>query len=278
MFSKPLFDWVIVATDMDDTLVYENVRIVHRNRSVITAALLSMDASIQPNATHAMTQALLHLLDHLPYVLVEFKPALGYIFGDLIQPYSHWAYADLDTIIGLADAVITPNVLSDYDIYTISMGDSYRMYMRGQLTIHKNSAAVNNVWRGCGYLSHIGSGLAEYTRTNKWAFQSAEGCYSRVVVDSDLKVLVAPALSSEAFRGSDHQKEALLVGSRLVRCYEHPLDLSDVAGLERFMRGESHRSERSSRTLSRTHTPLFEARYHCEYWIAPEFEVPESTY
>jgi len=39
-------------------------------------------------------------LQTYPYSLVEFKPALGHIFADYLQAYSHWGYSDMDILFG----------------------------------------------------------------------------------------------------------------------------------------------------------------------------------
>jgi hypothetical protein len=254
LFSNAIFDWIIIATDIEDIIIYDNVKIIYRSREDIAKLLEGLDNTVPAQLAGNMTKVLLHLLNAYPYALVEFKPALGYLFDDLIRGYSHWAYADLDTIIGLAEAVITPNILSTYDLYTVSMGDQYRMYLRGQLTLHKNNAIVNNLWRKCKYLSSLGERLVEYAKQGKWSFQSAEGCYSRVAVDDkDLRVLVAPSLASEAFHGPLNEKEVLLLGKRVVRCYGHPLDGTDIDALRLFSEGTSHRRR------DRSHLSLVQA-------------------
>ena len=141
--------------------------------------------------------------------------------------------------MGRASAFITKDLIDLYDIYTSSFGDTNRMYMRGQLTIIRNSIRVNDLWRKCQYfptLTHrIESFLATYpkhahTRSKGWRLYSAEGCISRVFVDEPgVSIVVDPTQISDAFRAHNSERESFLLGSALLRCYEEPIDLVEVA-------------------------------------------------
>lgn len=96
----------------------------------------------------------MHIMKY-PYVLVEFKPALGHIFADFLHTYTHWGYSDLDILFGDLERWITPDELNDFDIVTYGFGDQDRIYLRGQFTFHKNEEAVNQLWRSCHYLSDM---------------------------------------------------------------------------------------------------------------------------
>ena len=148
---------------------------------------------------------------------------------EYVKGYSHWAYADLDTILGRVHLLTPKQILRDYDIVTIAFGDNYRLYMRGQLTIHRNNEYVNNLWRSCPHLSKFGSRLIRSYRPGQipaiqqWQFQSAEGCYSRVIADnSNVSVYVAVGQVSDAFGAPLMEKESLSLGWALMRCYLHP--------------------------------------------------------
>ena len=79
--------------------------------------------------------------------MVELKPALGFIFADYIAGYSHWAYADLDLLVGhLSDQVSA----------------DYRLYLRGQLTIMKNNPLTIHLWKDCPHLSTIGRRMEQF--------------------------------------------------------------------------------------------------------------------
>jgi hypothetical protein len=127
------------------------------------------------------------------YALVEFKPALGHIFAPYIEGYSHWGYSDLDMLFGDLGRWISPDEMKDFDIVTYGFGDQHRLYMRGQLTFHKNTPKINQLWRKCDYLSDIDVRLAGVlSRKQKYHFESAEGCYSAAVLDrKDIRVKYA---------------------------------------------------------------------------------------
>ena len=95
-----------------------------------------------------------HIIKY-PYVLVEFKPALGHIFAEFLKGYSHWGYSDLDILFGDLERWITPDELNDFDIVTYGFGDQDRIYLRGQFTFHKNEEKINQLWRSCHYLSDM---------------------------------------------------------------------------------------------------------------------------
>lgn len=121
-----------------------------------------------------------------PYALVEFKPALGYIFADHLEGYSHWAYADVDMLFGDLGRWIEPGELTDFDIVTYGFGDQERVYLRGQFTFHRNTPEISRLWTRCEYLSHLDERLAAVMDGDaKYHFESAEGCYSAAVLEVD---------------------------------------------------------------------------------------------
>ncbi|CAN0180068.1 unnamed protein product, partial [Hapterophycus canaliculatus] len=89
-----------------------------------------------------------------PCCVADFKPAYGWIFREHLKEYTHWAFGELDVLFGnMFNGWIGPQDLQESDIITFSRGDQHRAYMRGQLTIHKNTVAINRVWRRCSYLT-----------------------------------------------------------------------------------------------------------------------------
>lgn len=127
-----------------------------------------------------------------PYTLVEFKPALGYIFEEYLKDsYTHWGYSDIDIVFGDVPRWITSDELEHYDIVTFGYGDQDRVYLRGQFTFHKNIDAVNNIWRRCSYLSELDDRFKNGI-DKSFHFESAEGCYSYAVLQTkDMKVKYA---------------------------------------------------------------------------------------
>lgn len=145
-------------------------------------ALQSRDFLVQVLSTH---------LIHYPYVLVEFKPALGHIFASYLSGYTHWAYSDLDIAFGDLASWITTEELENFDLVTYGFGDADRIYLRGQFTMHRNDPSIiNQLWRDCDYLSKMDERFADIlTGVSKLHFESAEACYSvKVLKRKDLKV------------------------------------------------------------------------------------------
>lgn len=134
-----------------------------------------------------------HLLNY-PYVLVEFKPALGHIFASYISGYTHWAYSDLDIAFGDLSRWITKEELEKFDIVTYGFGDADRAYLRGQFTMHRNDPSkINQLWRDCDYLSKMDKRFADIlSGAAKIHIESAEACYSvQVLKRDDVKVKFA---------------------------------------------------------------------------------------
>jgi hypothetical protein len=134
-----------------------------------------------------------YLMAH-PYVLVEFKPALGHIFQSYLYGYTHWAYSDIDIVFGDLSGWITNDELTNFDIVTYGFGESDRVYLRGQFTIHRNDPhTINQLWRECDYLSKMDERFAEILAgVSKLNFESAEACYSvNVLKRKDIRVKFA---------------------------------------------------------------------------------------
>lgn len=54
-----------------------------------------------------------------PYYIVEFKPALGWLFREYLGGYTHWAYGDLDVLFGdMRRGWLEPEELKNFDIIT----------------------------------------------------------------------------------------------------------------------------------------------------------------
>lgn len=62
--------------------------------------------------------------------MVEFKPALGWIFRNYLEKYSHWAYGDLDVFFGdLTKGWLEPEEMREYDIVTYRCSCTDRHYV-----------------------------------------------------------------------------------------------------------------------------------------------------
>ena len=119
-----------------------NLQSTHAMMELFVSKLLNQvpatDWAIPPTQ---FVNFLAHHTNLLPYTLVEYKPALGHILSDYIpvETYSHWAYSDLDILWGdLGRHLTTASDWNDFDIITFTFGDQKRLYLRGQLTMHRN--------------------------------------------------------------------------------------------------------------------------------------------
>lgn len=150
--------------------------------------------------------------------------------------------------MGRVSSFLSEDFLHQYDVYTSSFGDSNRMYMRGQLTIFRNTYFINNLWRQCSHLSSIITRMSRFfkserkmdTKSKGWRFQSAEGCISKIVTDqSNLTIYVGSTQISDAFHAQLGEKESMIIGSSLMRCYKAPIDFSLIESSSIFT--ASHR-------------------------------------
>lgn len=142
----------------------------------------------------ALANILATFIRKYPYVMVEFKPALGHIFEEYLNGYTHWGYSDLDILFGDLGRWITTDELDEFDIVTYGFGDQERLYLRGQFTFHKNDPEkINQLWRRCEYLSKMHQRFADVSSgKSQIRFESAEGCYSAAVLEStDIKIKYA---------------------------------------------------------------------------------------
>ena len=179
--SASIFDFLIFVTEVPQRELPRNVKIIRIKKNDLYERIAKLDINeFDPRSYNSAINSVEELIEKYPYVLVEFKPCLGVIFSDYLEGYSHWALADLDLLIGNMHEIITPEILNKYDIYTSSFGDSNRMYLRGQLTIHKNEPNINYLWRDCDHLSNLSLRLKSFSLNHHWQFQSAEGCYSSI--------------------------------------------------------------------------------------------------
>lgn len=276
MGSSSLVDWYIFITEAPRRVVPSNVHLVRVTRQEMFQRLSRLDSSYgnTSEGRQNLQTYFQYIIDVHPYILVEMKPALGFLFSDYVASYSHWAYADLDLLVGRLHHQITPDLLYKYDIITLSFGDNNRLYMRGQFTLHKNTPSLSNLWRGCDYLSKIGPRLESFFVHKKgWDFHSAEGCYSKVVANTpNISILYLPVQLSDAFRAPLEAKETVVAGTALQRCYQHPVSdavLSASYSSDVSVENALHSVPAAGAPLERV-SPGAE---HCSYWIDPRDQV-----
>jgi len=276
--SSSLYDWYIFVTDADIKSTPPNVFMIKITDDDLASRLCKLDK----NCDDRDKGIILKLMRINSYMLVEFKACLGYLFSDYIESYSHWAYGDMDMLIGRIHEVIPVSILNQYDIYTSSFGDNFRLYMRGQLTIHRNDPYINNLWRSCLHLSNLRERLHSFVERNyeHWNFQSAEGCYSRVVADhkNNVSVLIGATQISEAFNAELREKESYFLGNALLRCYTQPANLNDVNRIEAFLdRGLGGTKDLIDFKTTGLTNPIKEAKVICTYWVVREYQTCLET-
>jgi hypothetical protein len=167
-----------------------------------------------------LVQVLSKHLIHYPYVLVEFKPALGHIFASYLSGYTHWAYSDLDIAFGDLASWVTTEELEQFDLVTYGFGDADRIYLRGQFTMHRNDPSkINQLWRDCDYLSKMDERFADIlTGASKLHFESAEACYSvKVLKRDDVKVKFSVKAFTDVHKEDSAYTHGMYLGMGIAR-------------------------------------------------------------
>ena len=191
-----------------------NVHLVHVGSTqamakLLTRVLVPDDKNKKRNLKFPASRLETILTAHLqlyPYTLVEYKPAYGYIFQDLLIHdgakddaddelyYTHWGYTDLDMVFGDLGRHLDESEWTDYDVVTFGFGDQERLYVKGQFTMHKNTVASRQVWwRECDYLSKMDERWYNMLSSNAgFQLESAEGCYSAALLErTDISIKYA---------------------------------------------------------------------------------------
>ena len=89
------------------------------------------------------------------------KPMLGYVFEDYIESYSHWAWADMDMILGNLTKFLVRPLAEGYDVISMSSVDYYpnsqrwsshmcsrfKVALAGQLVVFINTNETRNYFR-----------------------------------------------------------------------------------------------------------------------------------
>jgi hypothetical protein len=204
--SKGLFDLLIfhesnseIAKRKKNEVCAPNVKFIDLGAGGLVRAIVSLiidsDSSLQltnkESTSNELTVALNEVVTNIPRYLVEVKPMIGELLRSHLSAYSHWSYSDPDIVWGNLTDWIDTTELSKYDILTIGKHfDSGRLFLRGQLTIHKNQDRVTTLWRELPYLkfksflSRISDALHDIKLKTKESesifeehFISAEGYY-----------------------------------------------------------------------------------------------------
>lgn len=247
-FSSHLIDWFIFVTNeqFSNMSTPVNVNVIYLPLSEFYERMLSVDSQFvdaDVQTKHYWRVNFDKCVEKYPYLVVEFKPCLGYIFQDYLTDYSHWGYADVDILLGRSTGFLTKQLLRSFDVYTSSFGDVSRMYLRGQFAVFQKSYQLLHLWRKCSYFEHLTDRIALALKTGNdgrvhgWRFESAEGCISHAAFtgQTNISTYVASTQISDAFRAPLHNKEAFFLGNTLMRCYEKPIEVT-------FGKGKSQNS------------------------------------
>jgi hypothetical protein len=226
------------------------------------------------------TNQMINLVKEFPYALVEFKPTMGHIFQKILRHYEYWGYGDIDMILGRINKLASIEQVRRYDIVSVTFGDPYILYLRGQLVLHRNHEVVNNVWRYCEQFTNISARLESYHQQGrvKWPFQSAEGCYSYATIkNSNLSILISSIQISDAFNARVNLREAFLLGKAIIMCHQNPINIKQINSVKSFILESQYQGENVSSIYldTQTFSPVKIRKYKCfyRYWFDKRYEV-----
>ena len=297
------------AKDTADFLIFHNGALAE---FPVATACPSNVKFINLGTTHAMALRFLKVLDqkpdedfalnrarlehltatHLkmyPYCLVEFKPALGHVFADYLQDYSHWGYSDLDILFGDLGRWMTADEWQDFDVVTYGFGDQERLYVRGQFTFHKNTPHINQLWRKCEYLTNLDERFANVIQgKSKFRLESAEGCYSVAILsDRTIKVKYAVkawtdvneedtaythglfvARSPQTSRQVIYKAESVEAGRDIVKLRPTWFEQDDRVYMDRSQPLQHYSGERQALALPDKERTVNK----CMYWVQDKYQ------
>jgi len=124
------FHWFII-TDLEQPVrKLPNVHFVPMSLKELTDRI-SNQLQINPVIRH-------------PYKLVDFKPAFGIIFEDILQEFPYWGYTDLDLIYGNLSHFFTKDILWSYDIISPNAE-----FVPGHFSVFRNNTHINHLFKIC---------------------------------------------------------------------------------------------------------------------------------
>ena len=169
------------------------------------------DAELEPGSLAAVIAG---TFQRNPRHLVEFKPAIGVVFREYLEPYSHWAFGDLDVLMGDVEAFVDGDEWDDFDVVAYSFGDQWRAYTRGQWTMHRNAEHVNVAYLRCNFL---GPRLRKRLE-DKAHYESCEGCYSTAVAAARLRTKFVVKHFTDAAQKGDRDAAWVTADGQVRRC------------------------------------------------------------
>jgi hypothetical protein len=122
--SASLVDFLLIHNGILDgyhgdkcpnNVIFISLQTMHEFSSTLVRVVDQVDEStVKLGSKEKLARALTKLIDSYPYIMVEFKPALGHIFAEYLKGYSHWGYSDLDILFGDLPRFITQDELTDF--------------------------------------------------------------------------------------------------------------------------------------------------------------------
>ena len=157
-FSKDAYDMLVFHESNSKLMTLncaKNVKFIDLGTDGLSKILINklfQYESENSNIKAKLTKILSDIILHMPRYLVEVKPMFGTLFDEYLKSYSHWSYTDPDIIWGNLTNWIDTSDLQSFDILTLTKNmDAGRLFLRGQLTIHKNILRNNELWKDLEY-------------------------------------------------------------------------------------------------------------------------------
>jgi len=113
------------------------------------------------NVTNTVQQNLKEMLEDHPRQLTVYRPLYASAFEDYISNYSHWAWGDIDTLLGDIVHLVSGKDLRTFDIISFTRGVGH-IYLQGQLTILVNRPCVKDAWRNAHKVESLLTSTPEY--------------------------------------------------------------------------------------------------------------------
>lgn len=101
------------------------------------------------------------MLEDHPRQLTVYRPLYASAFEDYISNYSHWAWGDIDTLLGDIVHLVSGKDLRTFDIISFTRGVGH-IYLQGQLTILVNRPCVKDAWRNAHKVESLLTSTPEY--------------------------------------------------------------------------------------------------------------------
>lgn len=122
--SASLVDFLLIHNGVLDgyhgdkcpnNVIFISLQTMHEFSTTLVRVVDQVEEStIKMGSKEKLARALTKLIESYPYIMVEFKPALGHIFAEYLKGYSHWGYSDLDILFGDLPRFITQDELTDF--------------------------------------------------------------------------------------------------------------------------------------------------------------------